>query len=133
MSEATNPPISIVFTLKECNLDTGAFASSSSSFYTLSSVVCWLSFVAFRMVLYPSWLLGFASDLFHHPSVSLDRTSALELALYPGVMSLMFYLSVLWFKPLTQGTHKVWREWSERSSSCSGGGARRGHAKPKSS
>ena len=37
--------------------------------YTAASIGCWLSFVAFRMVLYPTWLLAFAWDLVHHPTV----------------------------------------------------------------
>eukprot|EP01043_Picozoa_sp_COSAG02_P041274 COSAG02_NODE_3407_length_6793_cov_3.608157_3_plen_361_part_00 len=115
VSEATNPPISVVFTLKECKLDTASAPAPSSSFYMVASMMCWLSFVAFRMVLYPSWLLAFASDLLQYPAVSLGNTSAGELLLYPTVMLLMFYLSVLWFKPLTEGTRKVWREWSELS------------------
>ena len=115
VSEGTNPPISVVFTLKECNLDATSARSPSSSFYMLASTVCWLSFVAFRMLLYPSWLLAFASDLLLYPAISFDRTSGVELILYPCVMALMFYLSVLWFKPLTEGTRKVWREWNELS------------------
>jgi len=37
--------------------------------YTAASIGCWLSFVAFRMVLYPTWLAAFAWDLVHHPAV----------------------------------------------------------------
>ena len=42
---------------------------------------------------------------------SLERTSGVELALYPAVMVLMLYLSAVWFVPLSQGTAKVWKEW----------------------
>lgn len=69
----------------------------------------WSSFVAFRLVLFPTWLWMFYCDVTAYPAETWDRSSAIERYLYPIVTVFLLGLSIVWFVPITKGMLKAIR------------------------
>lgn len=79
----------------------------SSPLYTVNGIVLWFSFFVFRLVLFPTWLFWWWSDIQTSPETTWDSKCALERYLYPSVTVLLLVLSVHWFTSLTRGMLKA--------------------------
>lgn len=82
------------------------------SFAMVNNLLLWLSFLIFRMCLFPAWLILFAVDA---RGMFVQRTSVLagqesltwfELVFYPAVTLFLLVLSTIWFVKLTKGAVK---------------------------
>lgn len=99
--EITNPPLSVVFFLKENSYVDGPVWAP---IFRFASITVWVLFFIFRILLFPLWLLLFAHDVYFHYAV-LDATM-FELVFYPLVTLLLLLLSVQWMAGLTRGLRK---------------------------
>lgn len=72
---------------------------------TLINGACfWLSYIPFRLVLFPTWLYWYFSDLETYKDIiPWDSLSPLEKYLYPTTNVVLLALSALWFLRITKG------------------------------
>jgi len=75
--------------------------------YAANGFLLWLSFLVFRISLFPTWLYFWYRDVTESPSLTWDRSSALERYLYPSVTAMLLVLSTMWFVPVTKGMLKA--------------------------
>ena len=75
----------------------------------LNGICLWLSFLIFRVVLFPTWLFIFSADVYKMPNRIWSQLSAFELMFYPAVNIFLLSLSSMWFVRLTKGVVKVLR------------------------
>ena len=73
----------------------------------ISGLSLWLSFVIFRIVLFPVWLYVFYSDVYTHPEQTWDTAFWVEKWCYPAVTLFLLVLSCMWMVPLTKGCLKA--------------------------
>ena len=91
-------------------------ASTFGSMLLVNNCLLWLSFLIFRLCLFPTWLALFAVDvraMFVDRSVSVAGQEALtwfELLFYPAVTLFLLVLSTIWFVKLTKGALKSLKE-----------------------
>ena len=97
ISEITNPPLSISFTLKELGCDRG----SLKHVYRLALLTVCMSFLAFRIVLFPFWLYLFARDSLYHSTIVVCTSTVFERSIYVSVILVILALSCKWLVPLT--------------------------------
>ncbi|CAJ1367449.1 unnamed protein product, partial [Effrenium voratum] len=105
LCEITNPLLSVVFMLKELNLaqqPEGPWPRVFEGF----SLLTWVSFLLFRILLLPSWILLFSLDIKLHPHVS-ETTTLVERVGYPLTVLAVLLMSILWMVPLTKGLVKI--------------------------
>jgi len=76
-------------------------------FNTLNGIILWLSFIVFRLVLFPYWLYQFRMDLKTDPSETAARTTLFERTVYPATTIMLFLMSAMWFVSLTKGMLKA--------------------------
>lgn len=69
----------------------------------VNGALFWLSYIPFRLVLFPVWLWWFYNDLSIHGS-AIPTLTNLELYLYPATNVALFVLSVFWFMKITKGS-----------------------------
>lgn len=75
--------------------------------YALNGVLLWLTFLVFRLMLFPLWLYIWYWDVVDFPALTWDRSTDVERYLYPAVILLLLGLSTFWFFPLTKGLLKA--------------------------
>lgn len=63
----------------------------------------WLSFLLFRVLLFPAWLRGFWADAGALPPAERARIRPAERAYYTAVVLMLFGLSCGWFAKITRG------------------------------
>ena len=105
LSEVTNPLLSVVFMLKELRLaqrPSGLWPRVFKGF----SLLTWLAFLLFRILLFPSWLILFARDVALNPQIS-ERSNLVERSCYPLTILALLAMSIVWMVPLTKGLIKV--------------------------
>ena len=105
LCEITNPLLSIVFMLKELGLadrPTGPWPRVFKGF----SLLTWVAFLLFRLILLPSWIILFSRDAVLHPHAS-EGSTLLERVGYPLSVLAVLLMSILWMVPLTKGLMKV--------------------------
>ena len=97
--------------LQMSKLKGGTFAKRvQARFPTLlfvNGICLWLSFLLFRVLLFPAWLVLFAYDLGTMPDAIWVQLTWFELVFYPCVTLFLFVLSCMWFVRLTKGVIKV--------------------------
>lgn len=75
--------------------------------YAINGVILWLSFLIFRLVLFPVWLFSWYQDVTAFPGKTWDRVSLIERYMHPGVTAFLFFLSAFWFISVTKGMLKA--------------------------
>lgn len=85
--------------------------------YKLNGVLLWLSFLVFRLALFPYWLWSFYQDYSSLPASTVGLVSRLELLVYPTVTLFLLVLSVLWFVQITSGLLQALRALLQANSS----------------
>ncbi|KAG8470637.1 hypothetical protein KFE25_009058 [Diacronema lutheri] len=98
LCEVTNIFLNNLFLFRALKWDV-----SLAAVYKLNGVLLWLSYVAFRIVLFPSWLLLFARDIHAHPGVTWYRVNTFERYAYASTTSLLLAISAVWFAKITSG------------------------------
>ena len=83
----------------------------------------WLSFIVFRIILFPAWLILMAMDLHVMPSAMRAKISTLELTFYPAVTLFLFLISWLWFVRIHAGVLSAIRAGGDMDKSGYEGGA----------
>jgi hypothetical protein len=104
VSEVTNPPLSLVFIMKECGWQGGAVMGR---LFQLASLLVWVSFFIFRCVLFPAWLVEFATDHYFNYLVVVCVSTLFERAIFVAVIAILLALSVSWMVPLTRGLQRT--------------------------
>ena len=85
---------------------------SLGSLAMVNNLLLWLSFLLFRMCLFPTWLAMFIVDvraMFVQRTLVLAGQQSLtwfELVFYPAVTLFLLALSAIWFAKLTKGAIK---------------------------
>uniref|UniRef100_A0A6U6NSY2 TLC domain-containing protein n=1 Tax=Zooxanthella nutricula TaxID=1333877 RepID=A0A6U6NSY2_9DINO len=97
-----------VYMLKELTINGKELKELAPAWvYAANGVLLWLSFIFFRLALFPAWLYFWYRDITAAPSETWDKSNAVERYLYPSVTVLLLVLSSAWFVPLTQGMLKA--------------------------
>ena len=73
---------------------------------TVNGVVLWMTFLVFRLALFPFWLWQFRSDLVAHPAETSAKVNTFELYFYPTTTLLLLAMSTMWFISITKGMLK---------------------------
>lgn len=98
LCEITNIPLNNLFIFKMFKWDV-RFPLA----YTINGALLWLSYLVFRMLLFPLWLLLFARDVREQPERTWDRIDGFERYAYAGTTALLLAISSLWFAKITSG------------------------------
>lgn len=75
--------------------------------YAVNGLGLWISYLIFRMVLFPVWLYTWYKDVQTWPGATWERATFVERYVYPGVLTFIFLLSLYWFVPVTKGLLKA--------------------------
>jgi hypothetical protein len=73
----------------------------------VNGVLLWFSFLVFRMVLFPVWLIWFWQETSTHYDKLWVPLNFVERYLFPSVVAFLLCLSAKWFASLTAGMLKV--------------------------
>jgi hypothetical protein len=76
-------------------------------FFAMNGLCLWLSFLIFRIMLFPAWLYYWHRDVVTHPELTWNQGSTIERYLYPTVTVLLLVLSITWFVSVTKGAKKA--------------------------
>ena len=80
--------------------------------FDINGILLWISFLIFRIVLFPAWLYYFMRDCFVDNGINLalwSTVTTFEFTFYPMVTVFLMALSTLWFWKLTIGVIKSLR------------------------
>lgn len=102
LCEVTNIPLNTVFLFKSLKWDT-----SLATMYKLNGLFLWLSYIAFRIVLFPIWLFLFCRDVRSDPHVTWDRINTFERYAYSLTTGFLLAISLAWFGQITSGLIKA--------------------------
>ena len=94
--------LSVLFLLKDSKMD-------QSIAYTVSGVSLFLSYIFFRLVLFPYWLLMFYRDVTEHQELTWDKVGPIQRYIYPVTNVILLVLSTIWMVPITKGMLKALR------------------------
>ena len=83
-------------------------------FYVPNGVLLWLSFVVFRVVSLPGWLISFARDVIQHPELFAATPPTLAYVTLPSTIAI-WALSMTWFAKIHKGMMKALRGGSQRA------------------
>jgi len=75
--------------------------------WTVNGGCLWVSFIGFRLLLFPAWLSLFCIDIHNMGNDIWSRISSLELSVYPATTGFLLFLSVGWFKRIHTGLMKA--------------------------
>ena len=73
----------------------------------ISGGLLWLTFVFFRLLLFPFWLYTFISDCNAQPATTWETINGFERYAYVLVTVFLLVLSAHWFVPITKGMLKA--------------------------
>lgn len=98
LCEVTNIFLNNLFLFRQLGL------SSRMPFaYKVNGACLWLSYVVFRLALFPYWLWLFIGDIRAHPESTWDTINVFERYAYSGTTVLLLVISTLWFGKITRG------------------------------
>ena len=100
LCEITNVFLNTILTFQYLGLPRGKM-------YIVCGFLLWLSFVFFRLMLFPYWLYVFYTDVQSNPTTTWDMVSPLERYQYPFANFVLLVLSAIWFVPITKGLIKA--------------------------
>eukprot|EP01065_Artemidia_motanka_P046354 TRINITY_DN7001_c4_g1_i1.p1 TRINITY_DN7001_c4_g1~~TRINITY_DN7001_c4_g1_i1.p1 ORF type:complete len:377 (+),score=92.51 TRINITY_DN7001_c4_g1_i1:74-1132(+) len=86
----------------------------STTAYAVNGVLLWLSFLVFRVCLFPLWLTWWYMDSSAYPELVRTMAGPVERVQYPAVTVLLLVLSSFWFLRLTRGMVKALQSASEQ-------------------
>mmetsp|Transcript_91335 Transcript_91335/g.175839 ORF Transcript_91335/g.175839 Transcript_91335/m.175839 type:complete len:286 (+) Transcript_91335:137-994(+) len=75
--------------------------------HAVNGVFLWLSYLVFRMLLFPYWIYTWHFDVTRSKAQTWDRVSPYERYFYPSVTVFLLLISFMWFTKITQGLCKV--------------------------
>ena len=75
--------------------------------YTICGSLLWLSFLVFRIALFPYWLYSFYQDINQNPEITWNVIGPFEKYFYVLTNVLLLVLSTNWFIPITKGFIKA--------------------------
>jgi len=90
-----------VFLMKELGLD------KIQPLFALNGFLLWLSYIVFRLVLFPAWLYVYFTDTMSHPHTTLAFLTPVEQVLFPLTNVVLLVLSTVWFIPISRGFYKA--------------------------
>lgn len=101
-SELSTPFLNLVMAIK---LFGGNATPTQKRCHTLAGAALWLSYLPFRMALFPAWLYVWFDDRRAFPGVT--AASPFELVFYPSVIAFLLALSTVWFVAISRGLKKA--------------------------
>lgn len=81
--------------------------SVKNSMVAFLGIGLFVSFLIFRIALFPYWLLTFHADVQASPKITWDAVQNSEKYFYVFVNVFLFILSCVWMVPITKGTLKA--------------------------
>eukprot|EP01126_Amoeba_proteus_P030314 TRINITY_DN2_c1_g1_i6.p1 TRINITY_DN2_c1_g1~~TRINITY_DN2_c1_g1_i6.p1 ORF type:complete len:247 (-),score=13.48 TRINITY_DN2_c1_g1_i6:237-977(-) len=74
----------------------------------INGFLFWLTYIIFRLILFPVWLGGVYYDITYHSSiVNWESFSPIQRFLYPFTNLVLFVLSCSWFWKINKGLNKL--------------------------
>jgi len=73
------------------------YKAALGDFLTVNGGLLWLSFIIFRLILFPVWLVWLWYDVATMPKQSLASITTIELVFYTSVNVFLLCLSFQWF------------------------------------
>lgn len=121
--EVTNVFLNVLLTTKHEESGVGANfkALLGERLFILNGLLLWFTFFMWRILLFPSWLVLFATDIRYMYTTgnyeqlvlpngvhghSMQTVTWFELILYPAIVVFLLVLSMMWFIRLTKGVLK---------------------------
>ncbi|KAJ8599453.1 hypothetical protein CTAYLR_008042 [Chrysophaeum taylorii] len=78
------------------------FAARAPWFLVVNGAGLWLSFILFRLVLFPAIVAVFFHDLFFYPELTWRKTGSVKYWI-PPMLAFLFVLSAVWFQKIHKG------------------------------
>lgn len=75
--------------------------------WVVNGLFLWLTFIVFRLLMFPLWLYVFFKDIYSMPNSSWERLTWNELTVYPVVTLFLLVLSFGWFLRIHAGLMKA--------------------------
>mmetsp|Transcript_103412 Transcript_103412/g.179690 ORF Transcript_103412/g.179690 Transcript_103412/m.179690 type:complete len:85 (+) Transcript_103412:2-256(+) len=75
----------------------------------VNGALLWLSFILFRILLFPAWLICYSLDASYQYGELQSRghLGMMELIVYPATTLFLWILSCVWFKQIHAGMMKM--------------------------
>jgi hypothetical protein len=105
--EATNIFLNNVWLFKAVYVKNERLQDYLPRTHIVNGVFLWLSYVVFRLLLFPYWIWTWFLDVTDHKALTWDRVSPYERYFYPSVTVFLLLISVMWFTKITQGLVKA--------------------------
>lgn len=105
--EVTNVFLNNVWLFKEISINGLRLQQHLPRLYVANGFLLWLSYVVFRLLLFPYWLYSWHADLTSAAELTWERISNYERYLYVCVTVFLLLLSLGWFVPITSGLLKA--------------------------
>jgi len=100
--------LTTLFCLKEF----GGSGPVSKMLITINGVSLWLTYLIFRIFLFPTWLYCYVTEVQQNPAQTFESISMFERYMYPVVNVFLFFLSSHWMMQITAGMMKQLRKAS---------------------
>jgi hypothetical protein len=81
--------------------------ATNTAINAINGVFLWLSFIVFRLVLFPAWLWWWWQETSTHYDKLWGPSNFIERYVFPCVILFLFCLSAKWFVSLTEGMLKA--------------------------
>jgi len=105
--EVTNIFLNNVWIFKEVTIRGLRLQELLPRLYIINGVFLWVSYLVFRLLLFPYWLYTWHSDVTLAADLTWDRISNYERYFYCSVTVFLLVLSTVWFIPITSGLVKA--------------------------
>eukprot|EP00747_Dinoflagellata_sp_TGD_P218754 gnl/TRDRNA2_/TRDRNA2_90957_c0_seq1.p1 gnl/TRDRNA2_/TRDRNA2_90957_c0~~gnl/TRDRNA2_/TRDRNA2_90957_c0_seq1.p1 ORF type:complete len:328 (-),score=50.24 gnl/TRDRNA2_/TRDRNA2_90957_c0_seq1:328-1311(-) len=106
--EVTNLFLNNLYLAKQFTVNGKALKDALPSWiYLVNGLLLWLSFIVFRIVLFPVWMYLWYVDKSRSPEVTTQRVTAFEVYFYFGVTVFLFCFSLHFIVPITKGILKT--------------------------
>jgi len=108
MCEATTPFLMVVNIGRSSGGDFAQrFKDRMGFLMIVNGAGLWLSYIFFRVLLFPSWMIAFFVDIKSLPAHIWSTLTLTELLFYPATTLFLFGLSMIWFLRIHAGVIKL--------------------------
>jgi len=105
--EATNIFLNNLYLLKAIYVKNKQLQDYLPRTHIINGALLWLSYVVFRLLLFPYWICTWRIDVTDDKALTWDRVSLYERYFYPSVTVFLLVISFTWFVKITQGLFKA--------------------------
>jgi len=105
--EVTNFFLNNVYLFKHVIIKGDSLQTRHPVLYVIIGAFLWITYLVFRIFLFPYWMYTWYVDVRNAPTRSWDTVSDFERYLYPSVTVFLLFLSIFWFMAITRGLLKA--------------------------